>query len=42
MPDKLRMGEIAPGFEQGGGGTQYRFPGGIKELERFGCLKEIS
>lgn len=41
LPDNVRMGEIAPGFEQPGHGTQYRFPGGIQKLVGQGYLKEI-
>lgn len=41
MPDDVRMGDIAPGFEQPGHGTQYHFPDGIKTLVRRGYLKEI-
>ncbi|MDR6865499.1 hypothetical protein J2Y69_000081 [Microbacterium resistens] len=31
LPDDIRMGEIAPGFEQAGRGTQYHFPRGIQD-----------
>ncbi|WP_170857508.1 MULTISPECIES: TNT domain-containing protein [unclassified Leifsonia] len=41
LPNSVRMGEIAPGFGQPGGGVQYHFPGGIKELVKQGYLKEI-
>lgn len=41
LPDNVRMGEIAPGFEQPGRGTQYHFPEGIKKLVKRGYVKEI-
>ena len=41
LPNDVRMGEIAKGFEQPGLGTQYHFPGGIQELVDLGYLKEI-
>jgi len=42
LPDDVQVGRIAPGFEQRGGGTQYRFPDGIKKLMDQGYLKEVS
>jgi len=41
LPDNVRMGAIAPGFEQGGLGTQYHFPDGVNKLAKQGYLKEI-
>ena len=40
LPDEVRVGDIAPGFGQKGGGTQYYFPGGIQEWIDRGYLKE--
>lgn len=33
LPENVRMGQIAPGFEQPGLGTQFHFPGGIQKLD---------
>lgn len=41
LPDDVQMGEIAPGFEQRCGGTQYHFPGGLERLVELGYLEEI-
>lgn len=41
LPDGVQMGEIAPGFEQRGGGTQYYFPGGLERLVKLGYIEEI-
>jgi hypothetical protein len=41
VPDNVRMGDIAPGFEQPGLGTQYHFPEGIRELIDQGYMREI-
>ncbi|MGH1525867.1 TNT domain-containing protein [Leifsonia sp. L25] len=41
LPENVRTGQIAPGFEQPGLGTQYHFPDGIQELVDGKYLKEI-
>jgi hypothetical protein len=41
LPQNVRMGEIAPGFEQPGLGTQHHFPVGIQKMVDQGYLKEI-
>lgn len=39
--DNVTISEIAPAFEQVGGGIQYELPNNIKELEKLGYIKEI-
>jgi hypothetical protein len=41
LPDGVRMGDVAPGFEQPGHGTQYYFPDKIKKLIKDGYLRVI-
>ncbi|WP_235493350.1 glycohydrolase toxin TNT-related protein [Leifsonia sp. Leaf336] len=41
VPDNVRMGDIAPGFEQPGLGTQYHFPDGVQELIDQGYVREV-
>ena len=41
VPGNVRMGNVAPGFEQSGMGTQYHLPDGIQKLVKRGYLREI-
>jgi len=41
VPENVRMGDIAPGFEQPGLGTQYHFPDGLRELIDQGYVREV-
>ena len=39
--DNVTISEIAPAFEQVGGGIQYELPNNIKKLKKLGYIKEI-
>ena len=39
--DNVTISEIAPAFEQVGGGIQYELPNNIKKLKELGYIKEI-
>ena len=39
--DNVTISEIAPAFEQVGGGIQYELPNNIKKLKELDCIKEI-
>ena len=39
--DDVTISEIAPAFEQVGGGIQYELPYNIKKLKDLGYIKEI-
>ena len=39
--DNVTISEIAPAFEQVGGGIQYELPYNIKKLKKLGYIKEI-
>ncbi len=39
--DDVQMGKVAPAFDQEGGGTQYKLPDRVKNLEEDGYLKEV-
>ena len=39
--ENVTMSEIAPAFEQAGGGIQYELPYNIKKLRELGYIKEI-
>lgn len=41
LPENVRTGQIAPGFEQPGLGGKYQFPDGIRKVVDQGYLKEI-
>jgi hypothetical protein len=38
----VTISEIAPAFEQPGGGIQYELPNNIKQLLKDGYIKEIN
>lgn len=40
--DNVTISEIAPAFEQPGGGIQYELPNNIKQLLKDGYIKEIN
>lgn len=39
LPDDVKVGRIAPDFQQPGGGTQVFFPGGIRKWIDDGYIK---
>ena len=39
--DNVTISEIAPAFEQVGGGIQYELPNNIKKLKELDYIKEI-
>lgn len=41
LPPEVKVGSIAPDFQQLGGGVQYHFPGGIKQWVDDGYLRPI-
>ena len=41
-PIEVKAGEIAPWFNQPGGGTQYMFNKSIEELIKTGILRKVA